>query len=132
MLAQYKEIVAKQELQTGGFEIEMFSAVRAVTGHDLLPVLVLDMGASSTKVSVVDFGVLKITQSIGKGSQDMTMAISKSMGIPFAKAEEIKRRVGLIGKEEGEHRHHYESGARVHFYEANQVLVNYQKNTSAR
>ena len=127
IINQYKEIVVKNELQTGGFEIEMFSAVRAVLGHDLLPVLVLDLGAGSTKVSVVDFGVLKVSRTISKGSQDLTTALSKSMGITFAKAEEIKRRVGLIGKEGGDVIAIMNPVLEVIFYEANQVLVNYQK-----
>ncbi len=127
ILAEYKEIVEKNELTTHGFEIEMFSAVRAVMGHDLLPVLVLDMGAGSTKVSVIDFGVLKISRTISKGSQDMTIALSKSMGITFAKAEEVKRRVGLIGKEEGDVVSIMNPVLEFIFYEANQVLANYQK-----
>ncbi|MBI5138491.1 MAG: type IV pilus assembly protein PilM [Candidatus Vogelbacteria bacterium] len=127
IIQQYKDIVTKLELQTGGFEIETFSAVRAVMGHDLLPVLVLDMGASSTKISIVDYGVIKATQTISKGSQDMTLAISKSMGIPFAKAEEIKRKVGLIGQQEGDIVTLINPVLEYVFYEANEFLVNYQR-----
>jgi len=127
VLTQYQELVTKTELSASAFEIEMFSAVRAVVGHELLPIMILDMGASTTKISIVDYGVVKASQSIARGSQDMTLALSKSMNIPFAKAEEVKRKVGLIGEEEGDVVSIVNPILEYIFYEANQVLVNYQK-----
>ena len=32
---------------------------------------------------------------MNKGSQDITLALSQSLGVDFAKAEEIKREIGL-------------------------------------
>jgi len=127
VLSQYQELVTKSELTSGPFEIEMFSAVRAIVGHELLPVMVLDCGAGTTKVSIVDFGVVKVSQTISRGAQDMTLALSKSMQIPFAKAEEIKRQVGLIGTGDGDVVSIVNPILEYIFFEANQVLVNYQK-----
>ena len=38
---------------------------------------------------------MKSSVLINKGSQDLTLALSQSLGVDFAKAEEMKREIGL-------------------------------------
>lgn len=83
------------------FEIEVFSTLRAVVGRDLSPVIVIDIGAGSTKIAIIDEGVVRGSHVISMGGQDLTLALSRSQGISFEKAEEVKCRVGLVGDEEG-------------------------------
>lgn len=96
-ISKYKEIVKKTDLATGFFEIEVFSGIRSTFAHELSPVMLLDVGASRTKVVIVEYGVVKAFHIINRGSQDITIALSKSLSIPFAKAEEMKREFGLFG-----------------------------------
>ncbi len=96
-ITKYKEIVKKTELTSGFFEIEIFSAIRSTFGHELSPVLILDFGASRTKIAIVEYGIVKSFHIINRGSQDITNALSKSFAVPFAKAEEMKREFGLYG-----------------------------------
>lgn len=83
------------------FEIEIFSTLRAVVGRDLSPTLVVDIGAGSTKLALVDGGVVRGSHVISMGGQDLTFALARSRGISFEQAEEIKCRVGMVGDGDG-------------------------------
>jgi type IV pilus assembly protein PilM len=96
VMKQFQAISEQTGLSGASFEIETFSAIRAAVRGDLTATAVLDLGASSTKMTIVDFGVIKRSHTINKGAQDITGALSRSMNIEFAKAEEIKRKVGLV------------------------------------
>ncbi|OHA84418.1 MAG: hypothetical protein A2937_01640 [Candidatus Yonathbacteria bacterium RIFCSPLOWO2_01_FULL_47_33b] len=83
------------------FEIEIFSTLRAIVGRDLSPIMVIDIGAGSTKLALVDEGVVRGSHVVSMGGQDITLALAKSLNIPFTQAEETKCRVGTMGDEEG-------------------------------
>ncbi|MBI5400697.1 MAG: pilus assembly protein PilM [Candidatus Yonathbacteria bacterium] len=83
------------------FEIEIFSMLRAVVGRDLATALVIDIGAGSTKLALVDEGLVRGSHIVSLGGQDITLALARSQNISFAQAEEIKCRVGMMGDEEG-------------------------------
>jgi len=119
ILRKYDEVFGQLGIATRTFEIETFSAIRSIFGHEMSPTLVLDIGAASTKISIVDYGIARISHTLGRGSQDISLAISRSMALDFDKAEELKR------KGEG-----LSSGSSVLdliFFEAGQVLSTYQK-----
>ena len=97
-LAEYQEILKKTELHSDSFEIEIFSNIRSTIGHELAPVMIVDFGASKTKLSIVEAGIVRVFHVINRGSQDITRNISQSMGIPFQEAEKLKRQVGLDAK----------------------------------
>lgn len=83
------------------FEMEIFSVLRSTIGRDLAPMVVLDIGAGTTKLVVVEGGVVRGSHIISMGGQDITLTLSKSLGISFVQAEEMKRRAGILGTEEG-------------------------------
>ena len=43
---------------------------------------------------------MRLSHTISKGSQDITVALSRSLDVDFARAEQIKREVGLMEKED--------------------------------
>jgi type IV pilus assembly protein PilM len=98
-IAKYKDIVAKAGLDAGFFEIEIFSTMRAVLDETLSPVMIMDLGAASTKVYIVERGVIKSSHTINRGAQDITTTISQSLGIPLEEAEVMKRKVGASGED---------------------------------
>jgi type IV pilus assembly protein PilM len=97
IVAKYQDIVRKAGLSASFFEIELFSTIRSTLDQEKATVGILDMGAASTKLYVVEQGVVKISHTINRGSQDITLAISKSLGVPVNKAEIIKRDPNLGG-----------------------------------
>jgi type IV pilus assembly protein PilM len=58
--------------------------------------MIMDFGAGSTKMFIVEKGILKASHVINRGSQDITLSISKSMSISFDEAEKIKREHGIL------------------------------------
>ncbi len=96
-IAKYRSIISESSLSAAFFEIEIFSSVRANFEHELSPVLLMDFGASRTKLSIVEFGMVKSYHTIDRGGADISDSISKSLSIPFAEAEKMKREFGLFG-----------------------------------
>ncbi len=96
-ISRCRSVMSVTGLSASFFEIEIFSSVRSNFEHELSPVLLMDFGASRTKLSIVEFGMVKNYHSIDRGSADITSAISKSLGIPWSEAEKMKKEFGLFG-----------------------------------
>lgn len=95
ILSKYRDILEKTELKASSFEMEIFSSVRATLGHEISPILIIDLGASKTKIYIVEAGVVLVFHVINRGSQDITRNISQAFGISFDEAEKLKRNIGL-------------------------------------
>lgn len=126
VLTNYNTIVEQSGLTTDFFEIEIFSTIRSVLSQNNTPAMIVDIGAATTKVYIVEFGIVRVSHIINRGSQDVTHGIAKAMNMSSAKAEELKRSEGL-----GESTHDVRRIALLTldyiFSEANRVLLNYQR-----
>ena len=96
-LNKNREIQKLAGLQVSFSEVEIFSSMRASLESGIEPQVIMDFGASSTKAFVVERGILKASHVINRGSQDITLSISKSMNISFEEAEKIKMKEGIEG-----------------------------------
>lgn len=94
-LARLRNIIGGAGLSASFYEIEIFSTIRAVVNEPVKPVMVLDVGASSTKVYVIERGVVAFSHAISVGSQDITRAIAVSGNVSIAHAEMLKKKEGL-------------------------------------
>jgi len=127
-IASYQKIMAGSGLLPSFYEIELFSSIRASVGEGFQAVMLLDMGARSTKLYIVERGLLRASHIINKGSQDLTLAMSKAMSITVAQAETVKRSYGLTGGAEyKDQKEIITVNLDYMFYEANTVLLNYEK-----
>lgn len=128
IIKQYNEIVAKTALDAKFFEIEVFSTMRAVLEGVKGPVMIFDMGASTTKLYIIDRGLVLYSHTINRGSQDITANISRIMNIPIEEAEVLKRSVGLGKTADGADTSEAISViAEYIFSEANRFLFDFQK-----
>lgn len=128
-LIRNKEINRLAKLEATFSEIEIFSSMRSVLEPGTAPQMIIDFGSGSTKVYIIERGILRTSHLISRGSQDITLAVSKSLGISVTEAEKIKREKGLI-KKEGEPQDINEVTSLTLDYifsETGQVLFNYQK-----
>lgn len=96
LLRNYKTITTNTGITAQFYEIEIFSVIRSTLGHGLTPVLIVDFGASSTKIYVVERGIVRLTHLVSIGGQHMTETLERSMGWEFDKSERIKREHGLV------------------------------------
>lgn len=129
VLEKYQSIVAGLGIENPTFEIEVYSSIRATIGHDMSPIMFLDLGAGMTKISMVEQGIIKNVHIISRGSQEITLALSRSLNVSVAKAEGLKREIGLTGKDEDAKKisEVVESSIGYVFAEANRALLNYQQ-----
>ncbi|MBU6388692.1 type IV pilus assembly protein PilM [Patescibacteria group bacterium] len=96
-LALLQKVATDAGLAASFYEIEIFSTIRAVVEEPVKPVMVLDVGAASTKTYVIEHGVVALSHAIAVGSQDITRAISVSENVSIARAEALKKEEGLSG-----------------------------------
>ncbi|MFC1720701.1 type IV pilus assembly protein PilM [Patescibacteria group bacterium] len=131
VVSKYQEIIKASGLQNSFLELEVFSTTRSTFGSHASPVMILDVGAGSTKIAVVEYGIIKNQHIINKGSQDITVAISKSLGVDMKRAEELKKEVGLKGSNEDEINKKVSEIAQLTtdhvFSEVSRVLLSYQR-----
>jgi len=116
--------ISSLDLDTGAFEVETFSTIRSILSHDLVPTAILDLGATTSKLTIVDQGIVKLSHTINKGSQDITFALAASLGLTFEQAEKKKKDEGLnIGNAESV----VSSSLEYVFHEVNRVVLDYQR-----
>ena len=125
---KYRSITSECNLSASFFEIEIFSSIRANFEHELSLVLLMDFGASRTKLSLVEFGMVKSYHSIDRGAADITLSISQSLSIPFSEAEKMKKEFGLFDNPTEKT---LSDIIKIHidyiFSETNNVLLGYEK-----
>jgi len=127
-ISKFRSIVSGTEIEADFFEVEIFSSIRSNFEHELSPVLLMDFGASHTKLSIVEFGMIKSFHTINRGGADISESISKSLNIPFPKAEEMKKEFGIF---ENPSEKNLAEVIQLHldyiFSETNGVLLGYEK-----
>lgn len=123
-----RNIIKTVGLESDFLEIEMFSDIRSSLDQSLQSQMVIDMGASSTKLYIVERGILRNSHVINRGSQDITLAVSKSMGLSFEEAERLKRTYGISsGASEKDLTDIASLTLDYIFSETSRVLLGYQK-----
>lgn len=96
ILNSYQTMTANAGITVSFYEIEIFSAIRSVVEHGIAPFLVVDIGASTTKLYVVERGIVRLTHLVSEGGQHMSEILQRSLEWEFEKAERVKRERGLI------------------------------------
>lgn len=131
IINQYKEIVSSATLDAKFFEIEVFSTMRAVLEGVNHPVMIFDMGASTTKLYIIERGLVLSSHTVNKGSQEITSNIARILNVDIEEAEVIKRSVGMGKTSNGNDLSEAVSIiADTIFSEANRFLFDYQKKTN--
>lgn len=128
-LEKFQTVIRTSALDCSFFEIEVFSTIRSVLDRDIVPVMIVDIGAATTKLTIVERGIVKNSHIINRGSQDITLSISRALSISVADSENRKREFGLLGTtEEGKQMSEVAlSVLQFIFTEANRTLLAYQK-----
>ncbi len=94
-IEEYRTLITESGLTSRFLEIEIFSAVRATLTESINPLMVMDLGAATSKIYIVEQGVVRSSHIVNRGGQDITTAISQSLGVNLERAEELKREFGI-------------------------------------
>jgi len=126
VIENYSRIIQDVGLNASFFEIEIFSTIRTISTKPGESIMIIDFGSGSTKIYVIESGIVRDSHVIGRGSQNISISLSRALGISMEQAERMKRENGLLK----EHDDTYQISSLVVnsiFSEANKVLLNYQK-----
>lgn len=130
-IERYDRFVSDTSLKVGAIELETFSIARALVGEDPGVFLLIDMGYRATNIILYEKGIVIANRNIDAGGNEITLAISESMGISKQRAESLK-------KSEKDLINSRESGIAVPVLEfvageAKRIIETYKmKNTGAR
>lgn len=94
-VAKHAQVAQQVGLPVDSMEIEVFSHIRSILNRELFPVLIVDMGASKTKLTIVEHGIVETFRLVNKGSHDLTLSISRALNVNFETAENLKKAHGL-------------------------------------
>jgi len=95
LVARYLEIFKSAGLELISLETEAFALERVLVGHEKEPVMIVDIGAATTNISVNVSSVPLINRSIDLGGQTITKTIANSLNVDMERAEQFKRDFGL-------------------------------------
>ncbi len=126
-LALLDGVVRGANVVASFYEIEIFSTIRAVVNEPVKPVLVLDIGASATKVYVVEHGVVAFSHNIPEGGQDVTRTIAAAHSITIGKAEALKKEHGFGAHASGYDKSTIELVFSRIFDEARRAIAHYEE-----
>lgn len=100
VIEKLKRIAASLGLNLRAVEIEIFSMLRSLVGHDTTPTAILNIGHHATTVVLVDQARVRMSHTFNKGSGELTLALERGLGISKERADTIKRDIGLSEKVE--------------------------------
>jgi len=97
----YLNILDKADLKPVALEVESQSCHRAaITPQSSETVLLINISALRSSLVMVEDGNLQFTSTIPIAGNSFTESIARSLGVSSAKAEEIKRKVGIANTAE--------------------------------
>lgn len=94
-IERLRKIISAAGLNLVAPELENVALVRSLVGNDMSPVAVVNLGGRSTSILVVDGGYERVGHNYEVGGFEITKSIARSMNIDFARAEELKKTIGL-------------------------------------
>jgi len=87
----YRKVIQSAGLNISALESEIFSLSRALVGNDKSTVIIIDMGARSVSLSIIDDGYIRVINNLEMGGLKLTKTISQQMNISLKEAEELKK-----------------------------------------
>ncbi len=122
-----QELAKAVGISSNMLEIELFSSIRSILDSSLEPQAVLDLGASTTKLYIVERGILRASHIINRGSHEITQSLSRSMNISIGEAERIKRDQGILEGADANAPKIASISLDYVFSEVSRVLLNFEK-----
>jgi type IV pilus assembly protein PilM len=96
VINQYQQIAVFSNLQLLALEAEVFGLIKSLLKGSEETIVLLDIGAQSSNLSIVDEGVLKSSYSFDVSSSEMIQILSKSFKVDFQMAENLLKLYGIV------------------------------------
>jgi type IV pilus assembly protein PilM len=90
LVKKYLDVFKKAKLELVGLETETFSLVRSLLGDDPSNILMVEIGANSTDLTIVKNSIPVLNRSLEVCGTTVTKALSEKLEIDFLEAEQFK------------------------------------------
>ncbi|MBI4281673.1 pilus assembly protein PilM [Candidatus Uhrbacteria bacterium] len=94
LVEQYVAIFKASGLTLQSLETEAFALVRSLIGNDKSTVMIVDIGAKNTDLSIIDSGIPVLNRSMDFGGKAFTDALAQMTKLSPTIAEQLKRDLG--------------------------------------
>jgi len=98
VIDNYLKVFKEAGLEPIALEIEVLSLIRSLVEAESDLSLLIDIGARSSTINLVDDGYLKISKNLNVGGDTITTSIAQSLSVNFTRAEQFKKDFGLTGQ----------------------------------
>ena len=98
VIDNYLRVFQLAGLEPIALEIEALSLIRSLVGEDTNTILVIDVGAKSTSINLVESGYLRLSKNLNVGGDTVTTSLAQSLSVNFGRAEQFKKDFGLTGQ----------------------------------
>jgi len=95
LINKYNSIAKLSNLALKYLELDVFSLARSLLVNGGEPVLIIDIGAQTTILSIVSGRWPVFTRSIDVSGAEFSKVLSSSLGIDLLRAEEMKKKIGV-------------------------------------
>ncbi len=101
LVSKYINIFKQAGFNLISLETESFALARSLLLDVSSPVMIIDIGALVTSISIIENGIPILNRSLDAGGETLTRAISASLSIDQSRAEQFKRDIGVINNNSG-------------------------------
>ncbi len=91
----YSKVFDLAGLDIRAGDIEAMALIRSLIGNAPINCVIIDIGAKSTGLNIIEKGLLKLSRNINVGGDTMTNRIAKSLNITHSRAEQFKKDFGM-------------------------------------
>lgn len=95
LINRYKEITRNTGLTLASLELDTFSLARSLKREEEENALIIDIGAQSTILTIVEKEWPVMTRTLDVAGREFSNILASSLGIDFARAEDLKRKEGV-------------------------------------
>jgi type IV pilus assembly protein PilM len=102
LVRKYISIFKETDIRLKSMETETFSLIRSLVGNDKSTIMIVEIGASTTDVTIIDKGIPMLSRSIDVGGDTITKTLSNRLKVSLEHAEQFKYDLSLESAEAGE------------------------------
>lgn len=90
LVKKYIEVFRKANIALSSLETETFSLVRSLAGDDKSPIMIVEIGANSTDLSIVRESIPVLNRSLSVCATTVTKSLADTLGMTLNQAEQFK------------------------------------------
>ncbi len=130
--ARYQRIFKSAGLNLVALELENSALIRGLLGNDPAPTALVNIGGRSTSIVIVDKGYERVSHNYEIGGFEITKSIARTLNVSLEKAEDLKRRLGLVESNENIIKEAMVSLVDMMIFETKKTITGYEESKNQK